>query len=158
MPVVTATVTGPTGGPREGLAVSFAAPAGHADVIALTDASGVFRAEIAPDTTYRVPVENAVIVDGRPFPAGTVFVVRVADTDADVAGIDAIIDIIDASRPALLDRAGATERVMVDLLDRIDAAGIGIDLTDLLGRVRGQVAGGGRAAGGSLADLLDEGA
>lgn len=104
---VTATVTEPTEAPREGLAVYFDAPAGHADVIALTDAAGVFRAELEPAVIYRVPVENAVIVDGQPFPAGTVFVVRVPDGEGDVTGEDAIVDVIDASRPALLDMIAA---------------------------------------------------
>ena len=112
MRTVTATVTEPTEAPREGLAVFFDAPDGHDDVIALTDASGVFRAEIEPDATYRVPVENAVIVDGQPFPAGTVFVVRVAAGEGDVTGEDAIVDVLNASRPALLDMIAAlTARV-----------------------------------------------
>jgi hypothetical protein len=104
---VVATVTDPAHRPREGLAVHFAALEGHAPVIAMTDASGVFRAELEPDVEYRVPVENAVIVDGLPFPAGTVFVVRVPDGEGDVAGIDAMVGTIDASRPALLDAIAA---------------------------------------------------
>ena len=137
MPTVTATVTGPTGGARESLAVLFQ-PAGetHPPVIALTDASGVFRAEIEPDVTYRVPVENAVLVDGQPFPAGTVFVVRVPPGEGDVAGIDAIVGILDASRPALL--------------DAIDA------LTARIARLESPLADAGQTAGAALADAAGE--
>ena len=100
---VTATVTEPTEAPREGLAVFFDAPDGHDDVIALTDASGVFRAEIEPDVTYRVPVENAVIVDGQPFPAGTVFVVQVTVSEAPTLGTYVTSTIVgtDASAPVV---------------------------------------------------------
>lgn len=133
---VFATVTEPTEAPREGLAVFFDAPDGHDDVIALTDASGVFRAEIEPDVIYRVPVENAVIVDGQPFPAGTVFVVRIPDGEGDVAGEDSIIGILDASRPALLDMIAA-------LTARVEA-------------LESPLATGGQAAGEALGDLAGE--
>ena len=118
MRTVIAAITEPTGKPREGLSVHFAAPEGHDTVIALTDASGVFRAALVPDVTYRVSVENAVLVDGVAFPAGTVFVVRVPEGEEEIEAIDAVIATIDASRPVLLDTIAA----LTARIDRLESA------------------------------------
>lgn len=115
--VVAATITDPAGTPREGLPVVFLAPDGHEDVIAPTDASGVFVAPLEEDVTYRVPVENAVLVDGQWFTAGTVFEVRVTAGDGPVPAVEAVIGVIDASRPALLDAIAALT-ARVDALER----------------------------------------
>jgi hypothetical protein len=109
---VSARITDPTGAPREGLLVYFHAPDGHDPVIAMTDASGVFVATLETDVTYRVSVENAVIVDGQTFPAGTVFVVLAAAGEGTATAAEVMQATIDASRPALLDAIDAlTARV-----------------------------------------------
>lgn len=76
MRTVFAKITDPNDAPRESLPVYFHAPEGHDPVVASTDASGVFRAELVPEITYRVSVENTVIVDGVTFPAGRPVSVR----------------------------------------------------------------------------------
>jgi hypothetical protein len=109
---VAATITDPSSAPREGLAVYFHAPEGYSPVIAMTDASGVFVAMLEEDIDYRVSVENAVIVDGQPFPAGTIFVVRVTAGDGAMTASEAMQSSLDASRPTLLDTIDAlTARV-----------------------------------------------
>jgi hypothetical protein len=109
---VSATITEPTGTPREGLAVFFHAPDGYPPVVAMTDASGVFVADLETDVTYRVSVENAVIVDGQTFPAGTVFVVMATAGEGTATATDVMQATIDASRPAFLDAIDAlTARV-----------------------------------------------
>jgi hypothetical protein len=100
---VSATITEPTGTPREGLAVFFHAPDGYSPVVAMTDASGVFVADLETDITYRVSVENAVIIDGQSFPAGTVFVVLATAGEGTATATEVMQATIDASRPALLD-------------------------------------------------------
>jgi hypothetical protein len=101
---VSATITEPTGTPREGLAVFFHAPDGYPPVVAMTD--------LETDVTYRVSVENAVIVDGQTFPAGTVFVVMATAGEGTATATDVMQATIDASRPAFLDAIDAlTARV-----------------------------------------------
>ena len=118
---VYATVTDPTGDPRRSLPVFFHAPAGHESVTALTDDAGMFRAGLVPDVEYRVSVENAVIVDGVTFPAGTVLLVRVPDGEGDVPGVAALVGTIDGSRPALLDLIAEQQTQVDDLTARVAA-------------------------------------
>lgn len=106
---VTAKITEPTGQPREGLAVYFHAPQGFDNVVAMADASGVIRAVLDTAATYRVPVENAVVVDDLAWPAGTVFLVQVPEGEGEATALEALVGTIDASRPALLDRIAALE-------------------------------------------------
>jgi hypothetical protein len=109
---VSARITDPTGAPREGLLVYLHAPDGYPPVVAMTDASGVFVADLETDISYRVSVENAVIVDGQTFPAGTVFVVLVTAGEGTATAAEVMQATIDASRPALLDAIDAlTARV-----------------------------------------------
>jgi hypothetical protein len=109
---VSARITEPNGTPREGLAIFFHAPEGYPPVVAMTDASGVFVAPLEEDVTYRVSVENAVIVDGQTFPAGTVFVVMATAGEETATAAEVMQATIDASRPALLDAIDAlTARV-----------------------------------------------
>ncbi len=70
---VFATILSATGAPREGLRVDFHATPPDVSVNAVTDAGGVFVAELVPGTAYMVPVMNAVTVEGQDFPAGMVF-------------------------------------------------------------------------------------
>ena len=118
---VTATITDPTGQPREGLAVFFHAPDGFANVVASTDASGVVRADLETGQLYRVSVENAVIVDGLPFPAGTVFRVNVPEGEGPATAPEALVGTDDASRPALLDAIAALQAAHDALTARVDA-------------------------------------
>jgi hypothetical protein len=117
---VSATVTDYSGTPREALPIYFHAPDGYADVVAPTDASGVFVAHLETGITYRVAVENAVIVDGLTFPAGTVFVVRVTEGEGPVPAIEAMQGTLDASRPTLLDAIAALT-ARVDALEALHA-------------------------------------
>jgi hypothetical protein len=118
---VSATITEPTGAPREGLLVYLHAPDGYPPVVAMTDASGVFVADLETDITYRVSVENAVIVDGQTFPAGTVFVVMATAGEGTATATDVMQATIDASRPALLDAIDAlTARVVA--LEAVEVA------------------------------------
>ena len=157
---VIAAVTDPAGTPREALPIYFHAPDGHEAVVAMTDASGVFRAPLEVDVTYRVSVENAVTVDGQVVPAGTVIAVRVGEGEGDVAGVDAVVGTVDASRPALLDTTAALTDALGTLLDRLDTTALALDLTDLraaIDRLTRPTYTGGITAGAGLADLLDGG-
>lgn len=118
---VTATIVQPDGTPREALAVYFHAPAGFANVVAQTDASGVVRADLETGQLYRVSVENAVIVDGLPFPAGTVFRVTVPDGEGTATATESLVGTDDASRPALLDRIAALQETVTAQETRIAA-------------------------------------
>lgn len=130
---VHATITEPSGQPREGLLTYFHAPEGHDPVTATADASGVIRPVLETGVTYRVSVENAVIVDGVAFPAGTVIVVEVPEGDDPATAVEVLVDIIDASRPALLDRLAALEQAVADL--QFTAGTNAAAISDLDGRV-----------------------
>jgi hypothetical protein len=52
---VLATITEPTGKPREGLLTFFHAPEGYAHVTATADASGVIRPNRSRDTDAWIP-------------------------------------------------------------------------------------------------------
>jgi hypothetical protein len=80
----------------------------------------VFVAHLETGITYRVAVENAVIVDGLTFPAGTVFVVRVTEGEGPVPAIEAMQGTLDASRPTLLDAIAALT-ARVDALEALHA-------------------------------------
>lgn len=112
MRALTFRVLDPGGNPREALLVYFHAPEGTAPASAMTDASGVCTVELEPTICYRVSVENAVVVDGQPFPAGTVICTTVPEGEGPVSLDDVHLEFIDASRPALLDAIDAlTARV-----------------------------------------------
>lgn len=110
-PVSTA-IRSPTGTPREGLRVDFHAVPPGESTFAVTDAGGVFIADLEPGITYMVSSENPFSVDGQEFPAGTVFRVIVPEGEGPVTIPEITVEIIDASRPALLEMiAGLTARV-----------------------------------------------
>ncbi len=98
-----------TGTPREGLRVDFHASDPAQSVNAVTDAGGVFVAELVPGTAYMVPVMNAVTVEGQDFPAGTVFRVVVPVGEGPATLAEVAVEIIDASTPALLGRLAVLE-------------------------------------------------
>lgn len=118
---VAATIISPASVPRDGLPVTFYPSDGSAPIIAMTDASGDMRVELDTSLTYRVPVENAVTVDGLSFPAGTVFVVQVPDGDGPATAIECLAGTINGSRPALLDRIAAQDVAIAALTARVDA-------------------------------------
>ncbi|MDQ3542141.1 MAG: hypothetical protein M3440_15795, partial [Chloroflexota bacterium] len=64
---ISATILSATGAAREGLLVAFHATPPDVSVNAVTDAGGVFVAELVPGTAYMVPVMNAVTVEGQDF-------------------------------------------------------------------------------------------
>jgi hypothetical protein len=99
---VSATIGSPVSTPREGLRVDFHAEPPNASTSAVTDAGGVFVAQLEPGVPYMVPVNNAVIVNGQPFPAGTVFRVIVPEGEGPADISEVTVEIIDASQPALL--------------------------------------------------------
>jgi hypothetical protein len=153
---VLATIVEPTGKPREGLLVYFHAPAGLPHVTATADASGVIRPVLETGVEYRVSVENSVVVDGVPMPAGTIIRVNVPEGEGPAQAAEALVGTIDASRPALLDRAEAAEGVLVDLLARMhDSPDFSLRLDDLLDRLRSPLTSGGTGAGTALSDLTE---
>jgi hypothetical protein len=91
-----------TGAPREGLRVDFYAGPPGQDVHATTDAGGSFNAELEVGASYSIPVMNAVTVNGQILPAGTVLRIVVPEGEGPVEVAELIVDIIDASPPALL--------------------------------------------------------
>jgi hypothetical protein len=103
-----------TGAPREGLRVDFHAEPPNESVFAITDAGGVFVAELEPGIPYMVSSENPFSVDGQEFSAGTVFRVIVPEGEGPVTIPEVTVEIIDASRPALL-------AMIADLTARIAA-------------------------------------
>lgn len=156
---VLATITEPTGKAREGLVAFFYAPAGHAHVTASADAAGTIRPELETGIEYRVPVENAVVVDGVPFPAGTIIHIVVPEGEGPATAAEVLTGTTDASRPALLDHQAEAVAVMDDLLTRIGALDTMPDLSDLRARLAAlldsPLFGAGTMAGDGLGDLLD---
>jgi hypothetical protein len=156
---VLATITEPTGRAREGLMVFFHAPEGYAHVTATADASGVIRPVLETGVTYRVSVENAVIVDGVAFPAGTIILVQVPEGEGPATAREALTGTIDASRPALLDREAQMADVLGTLLGRMGATDLTIRLDDLLDRIERlrppSIEQGGTDAGTALSDLTE---
>lgn len=118
---VIASIISPASVPREGLPVWFYPSDGSAPVVAMTDASGDMRVELDTSLTYRVPVENAVTVDGLPFPAGTVFVVQVPDGEGTATAAECLAGTVNASRPALIDLIAAQGEAIAALTARMDA-------------------------------------
>ncbi len=106
---VSATIRSATGDAREGLRVDFHATPPDPSVNAVTDAGGVFVAELVPGVPYMVPVMNAVMVEDQDFPAGTVFRVVVPVGEGPATLAEVAVEIIDASTPALLARLAALE-------------------------------------------------
>ena len=106
---VSATILSATGTPREGLRVDFHATPPDVSVNAVTDAGGVFVAELVPGVSYMVPVMNAVMVAGQDCPAGTVFRVAVPTGEGPATLAEVAVEIVDASTPALLARLAALE-------------------------------------------------
>ncbi len=112
---VSAAILSATGTAREGLLVAFHATPPDVSVSAITDAGGVFVAELVPGVTYMVPVMNAVMVEGQDFPAGTVFRVVVPVGAGPATLAEVAVEIIDASTPALLARLATLERAVTAL-------------------------------------------
>ncbi len=112
---VSATILSATGTPREGLRVDFHASDPAQSVHAVTDAGGVFVADLVPGTAYMVPVMNAVMVEGQDFPAGTVFRVVVPVGEGPATLAEVAVATIDASTPALLARLATLERAVAAL-------------------------------------------
>ena len=106
---VSATILSATGTPREGLRVDFHASVPAQSVHAVTDAGGVFVAELVPGVAYMVPVMNAVMVEDQSFAAGTVFRVVVPVGEGPATLAEVAVAIIDASTPALLARLAVLE-------------------------------------------------
>jgi hypothetical protein len=106
---VSATIKDATGRAREGLRVEFHATEPATSVYAITDAGGVFVADLEPGAAYMVPVMNAVYVEGQAFPAGTIFRVVVPEGEGPVAIGDVTVDVIDWSLPAQWARMEAIE-------------------------------------------------
>ena len=106
---VSAAILSAAGAPREGLLVAFHATPPDMSVSAVTDAGGVFVADLVPGTAYMVPVMNAVMVEGQDFPAGTVFRVVVPVGEGPATLAEVAVAIIDASTPALLARLAVLE-------------------------------------------------
>ena len=105
---VSATVTDSTRVPREGLRIDFYGSDGS-HVVALTDAGGIFTAELVPGITYDIPAENPAYVAGVPFPAGVMFRVTIPEGDGPVSIIESQPQIIDMSRSAIARRLDALE-------------------------------------------------
>lgn len=99
---VSTAIKSSTGTPREGLRVDFYAEPPNESVYAMTDAGGVFVADLEPGVVYMVPVMNAVIVDGQSLPDGTVLRIIVPEGEGPVTILEVTVEIIDASPPALL--------------------------------------------------------
>jgi len=106
---ISAPIQNSTGTPREGLRVDFHASDPAQSVHAVTDAGGVFVAELVPGTAYMVPVMNAVTIEGQDFAAGTVFRVVVPGGEGPATLAEVAVAIIDASTPALLARLATLE-------------------------------------------------
>ncbi len=106
---VSATIRSATGDAREGLRVDFHATDPTQSVHAVTDAGGVFVAELVPGVSYMVPVMNAVSVAGQDFPAGTVFRVIVPVGEGPATLADVAVAIIDWSLPAQMTALAALE-------------------------------------------------
>lgn len=106
---VSATIRSTTGNAREGLRVDFHATDPAQSVHAVTDAGGVFVADLVPGTAYMVPVMNAVTVEGQDFPAGTVFRVVVPVGEGPATLAEVVVETINASTPALLARLAIIE-------------------------------------------------
>jgi len=118
---ISATIGSPVSTPREGLRVDFHADPPNANTSAVTDAGGVFVAQLEPGVPYMVPVNNAVIVNGQPFPAGTVFRVIVPEGEGPADISDVTVEVIDASQPALLAWLGALEATVRAYESRLQA-------------------------------------
>jgi hypothetical protein len=118
---ITATVGSPVSTPREGLRVDFHAEPPHANTSAVTDAGGVFVAQLEPGVPYMVPVNNAVIVNGQPFPAGTVFRVIVPEGEGPADISEVTVEVIDASQPALLERLASMVSTITEYESRLTA-------------------------------------
>ena len=117
---VSATVRDAMGNPREGLRIDFHADTPGSSTYAVTDAGGVFVANIEPDVPYMVPVMNAVNVEGQSFPAGTIFRVVAPVGEGSVALAEVLIEVIDWSLPAQLARIESLEATIADMQSEID--------------------------------------
>ncbi len=106
---VSASIHNPSGDAREGLRVDFHAIPPGVSINAMTDASGVFVADLVPGVSYLVPVMNAVTVAGQNFPAGTVFRVVVPDVIGPLTLEEILAEVIDWSLPAQLAAFAALE-------------------------------------------------
>ncbi len=110
---VSTTITEPNGTPREGLQVAFHADPPAVPVHVVTDAGGVFVAELEPGVTYRVPSSNAFTVNGVSFPAGMMFVVEVPEGEGPVDLAEVTVGVQDMSAPAIDARLRALEAAVL---------------------------------------------
>ncbi|MDQ3224438.1 MAG: hypothetical protein M3Q75_13345 [Gemmatimonadota bacterium] len=106
---VSASIRNPSGVAREGLRVDFHATPPDVPVNAMTDAGGVFVADLEPGVSYLIPCMNAVTVAGQDFPAGTVFRVVVPEIVGPLTLESILAEVIDWSLPAQLAAFAALE-------------------------------------------------
>lgn len=111
---VSARIETPTGGAREGLRVDFHADDPAQSTHAVTDAGGVFVAELVVGMTYRVPAASAATVNGETYPAGTVFVATVPEGEGPVDLSAVTVNVEDWSLPTIT-------RMFADLEARLAA-------------------------------------
>lgn len=149
MRTVTATVTDPTGHPREGLQIAFVSDSGD-PVAVLTDASGDYRAALDPGT-YTLAFPDAVRLNGdtHAYPAGTVFRVSVPAG----AGPVAMVEDAPGGFATMADRVGES---LTGLLTLALFANRMATLEDRVRDLEQSIAAGGQAAGRGLADAAGE--
>jgi hypothetical protein len=115
---VTTIILSATGTPREGLRVDFHASDPAQSVHAVTDAGGVFVAEVEAGVEYLIPSSNAFSVNGQDFPSGTTFRLIVPVGEGPISLTNETVEIIDLSPPTLM-REIATLKTRVAALEII---------------------------------------